>query len=166
MSELTGWDENGIEVYGSRSLERGDNGYSAEGKSPEEISTINLFGGPLDGMTVRAAAPVADFNQLGVFDENGQPLTDEIYLARFLDGTWFGVHADLLQEAVRSDEVHLKDPSESISARMAGNAHIQWELAIPMCAAGEHRWSDWRLTPGGNRTRICVICKTTQANIL
>jgi hypothetical protein len=164
--EVTGWDETGIEIRGSRELRVGDDGFSAEGKSPAEMANIGLYGGPLDGMVVRAASPVANFNQLQVFDTTGKPLTDEIYLARFLDGQWLGVDPELQKGALRSDDVHLKDPRESLSARMGASDKVKWELAIPICANSDHRWSDWRLTPAGNRTRICVICQTTQANIL
>lgn len=176
--EVTGHDERGMEIRGPREISVGDQGHSLEGQGEQPINettrlagsdlaeVVELYGGPLDGFKVRPLRePTHDLEQLLVLDANGQP-SDEVYLARPYEGRWYGVYAEMLQVLVRSDDVHIKDPDPmEIRARLQAMFGKDAKLELPICEPGTHQWTAWTPTPRGNRTRICVICQTSQGAI-
>jgi hypothetical protein len=154
---ITGIDSYGEPVLGDRLLQVGDDamGGDVPGEgSLAELVPIPLFGGPLDGSTGEGPKPSLEFELLRLRG------SDEVYLARWVDGVLYGVHASLLQEYVRSDEVHVHEPGLSPEAVAAG-----YRTVIPICPAGQHTWTSWSRTPMGNKTRICVVCQTSQGSI-
>jgi hypothetical protein len=177
--EVTGHDEQGMEIRGPRQVSVGDQGRSLEGQGEQPINettrlvgselagVVELYGGPLDGVKVQPLrTPTRDLEQLAIVDANGLP-SDELYLAREVQGRWYGVHADMLQALVRSDEVHIKEPDpKQIRARLQEMFGADAKIVLPICVPGTHRWTAWQATPRCNRTRICVVCQTSQGAVL
>jgi hypothetical protein len=160
MDEITGTDASGNEIRGNRELSVGDLGAGGENQPTSEIE---LYGGPLDGMRATTVTPTREFTPLLIVDKTGTLHQDELYLARWVDGVLFGVWAEALQEYFRSDEFQGRDPDPDRMRSISGD---EFRLEVPMCERGTHVWGPWRTTPGGNHTRICMKCMTSQANIL
>jgi hypothetical protein len=164
--ELTGWDAAGNPVYGDRVIEVGDQGFGAEERTPErQVTSIELYGGPLDGQRVGAVLG-KEYAPVVILDEDGQPKTDELYLLKIVGGDVFGVYAELVQGLIRSDEVHVKDPELPQAAQLPEGDPDKFRLAIPMCEKNRHHFGPWRRTPRGNKTRICERCLVSQSSIL
>jgi hypothetical protein len=169
--ELTGHDEQGHPVHGHRHVSASDAGESLDIPIDATVAVdgplLQLLGGPLDGFMVKLAeTPTRDLELLKIVDAKGEP-SDEMYLARPLGDEWWGVHASLLQAVVRSDAVHIKDPDPAeLRLRVKAVFGDDAELAIPVCEPGQHRWTPWRATDKGNKTRLCVICQLGQGSVL
>lgn len=137
-----------------------------------DLVHIRIIGGPFDGAdlyTKRAVlrdAPLDGWAAIPLFTSAGDPATGEPYVAHYdrdeapaglAVGRWnaYWVNYPVVAAAVR-EWMDTRDPEARVTDA---------ERGIVLCARGQHQWTEWATTPGGNRTRHCALCDVSQGRV-
>lgn len=137
----------------------------------DEMTEVLVAGGVLDGGAV--LLPTEMLRDWTAFDI--EAFTDavswpELYVMRWLQGedkgdpgSWWAVWAPLFQKA--RDEQEQRGPDAASVKRMQANHGAAGFSMLEPCPAGEHDWTPWAETRGGNHTRHCTKCQLGQSRI-
>ena len=121
--------------------------------------TLDIVGGVFHGGTYQVnGEQLRDWQYLDVIDD--ETGAEEPYIVRLSEDGWVLVSA----EAVTIPD---RDPDEdTIMYMRLRHIAMGGELLTMPCNVGEHLWTEWTETPGGNGVRNCHRCHMSQGKVV